>query len=76
MELILKSNNEESLAKIIALANKLNVVIEKKNIVSNNSAKVNLQNRILNFKASTFSSFGDASEGQKNQRSDSELPFL
>ena len=31
MELILKSNNEDSLAKIIALAKKLNVVIEKKN---------------------------------------------
>jgi len=76
MELILKSNNEESLAKIIALANKLNVVIEKKNIVSNNSVKVNLKNRILNFKASTSSSFGDASEWQQNQRSDRELPFL
>ncbi|MFJ7358156.1 hypothetical protein ACQKL8_03310 [Pedobacter suwonensis] len=52
------------------------MVIEKKNIVSDNSAKVNLKNRILNFKASTSSSFGDASEWQQNQRSDSELPIL
>lgn len=30
MELILKSNNEQSMAKILALAKKLNIVIEKK----------------------------------------------
>ncbi|SDG52286.1 hypothetical protein SAMN05421827_107167 [Pedobacter terrae] len=75
MELILKSNNEESLAKIIALAKKLNVIIEKKNIDFNNSAKVNLKNRILNFKATTSSSFDDAAEWQQHQRSDRELPF-
>ncbi|RLJ80107.1 hypothetical protein [Pedobacter alluvionis] len=75
MELILKSNNEESLAKIIALAKKLNVIIEKKDIDFNNSVKVNLKNRILNFKATTSSSFGDAAEWQQHQRSDRELPF-
>ncbi|MDQ0640057.1 hypothetical protein QF042_003622 [Pedobacter sp. W3I1] len=75
MELILKSNNEESLAKIIALAKKLNVIIEKKNIDFNNSAKVNLKNRILNFKATTSSSFGDAAEWQQHRCSDHELPF-
>lgn len=75
MELILKSNNEESLAKIITLAKKLNVIIEKKDIDFNNSANVNLKNRILNFKATTSSSFGDAAEWQQHQRSDRELPF-
>ncbi|SEM67841.1 hypothetical protein SAMN05216436_106186 [bacterium A37T11] len=30
MELILKTNNEQSLAKIVALAKKLHVIIEKK----------------------------------------------
>ena len=75
MELILKSNNEESIAKIIALAKKLNMIIEKKNVDFNNTAKVNLKNRILNFKATTSSSFRDAAEWQQHQRSDRELPF-
>lgn len=75
MELILKSNNEESIARIIALAKKLNVIIEKKNVDFNNAARVNLKNRILNFKATTASSFGDAAEWQQHQRSDRELPF-
>lgn len=34
VELILKSNNEESLTKIIALAKKLNVVIKKRMLIS------------------------------------------
>ncbi|HCN83480.1 MAG TPA: hypothetical protein DIT07_07625 [Sphingobacteriaceae bacterium] len=75
MELILKSNNEESLAKIIALAKKLNVVIERKNTDFNKTARVNLKNRILNFKAAASSSFGDAAEWEQHQRSDRELPF-
>lgn len=75
MELILKSNNEESLAKIIALAKKLNVVIEKKNVDFNKTTRVNLRNRILNFKATGPSSFGDAAEWEQHQRSDRELPF-
>ena len=75
MELILKSNNEESLAKIIALAKKLNVVIERKNTDFNKTARVNLKNRILNFKATASSSFGDAAKWEQHQRSDRELPF-
>ena len=75
MELILKSNNEESLAKIIALAKKLNVVIEKKNADFNKASRANLKNRILNFKATESYSFGDAAEWEQHQRSDRELPF-
>jgi len=75
MELILKSNNEESLAKIVALAKKLNVVIEKKNADFNKTSRTNLKNRILNFKATGSSSFGDAAEWEQHQRSDRELPF-
>jgi hypothetical protein len=66
MELILKSNNEESLAKIIALAKKLNVVIERKNTDFNKTARGNLKNSILNFKASTSSSFGDAAQWEQH----------
>lgn len=50
MELILKSNNEESLEKIISLAKKLNVVVEKKNAVLNKKSNTRLKKRILNFK--------------------------
>ncbi|PYF74112.1 hypothetical protein [Pedobacter nutrimenti] len=75
MELILKSDNEDSLAKIIALAKKLNVVIEKKNVDLNETTKNTLKNRILNFKAKEPSSFGDAKKWEQNQRSDRELPF-
>jgi hypothetical protein len=75
MELILRSNNEESLAKIIALAKKLNVVIEEKNIDLNETSRANLKNRILNFKATESSSFGDAAAWEQKQRSDRELPF-
>ncbi len=75
MELILKSNDEKSLAKIIALAKKLNVIIEKKNVVSNKTAKSDIKSRILAFKAKESSSFGDAAEWQSKERSDRELPF-
>lgn len=75
MELILKSNNEDSLAKIIALAKKLNVVIEKKNADLNKKARTNLKNRIHNFKAEESSSFGDAMDWERDERSDRELPF-
>ncbi|RWU03859.1 hypothetical protein [Pedobacter chitinilyticus] len=75
MELILKSNDEKSLAKIIALAKKLNIIIEKKNAVSKKTAKSDLKDRILDFKAKESSSFGDATEWQKKERSDRELPF-
>jgi len=76
MELILKTNNETSIAKIIALAKKLNVTIEKKDksIVSENDLE-DLKKRIVNFQATESSSFGDAAEWQRNFREDRDLPF-
>jgi len=68
MEIILKSNNENSIAKIIALAKKLNVVIEQRADKITNDEKENLKKRILNFKAQNSSSFGDASEWQRSVR--------
>jgi hypothetical protein len=76
MELILKTNNENSLAKIIALAEKLNVTIEQRGKVNeDDSEKEDLKKRILNFNAKGPSSFGDASEWQRNERNDHDLPF-
>lgn len=75
MELVLKSNNEESLAKIIALAKALNVVVEKKGAAINDTDKEAIKNRIINFKAKQPSSFGDAAERQKSERADRDLPF-
>jgi ribosome maturation protein Sdo1 len=69
MELILKTNNESSIAKIIALAKKLNVTIEQRGKVIE-SKKEELSKRILNFKANETSSFGDAAEWQCNERQD------
>lgn len=76
MELILKSNNKESLAKIITLAKKLNIVIEKKDVYLQDSTKEVLKNRILNFKAKGISSFGDAGRWEKDQREDRNLPLI
>lgn len=75
MELILKSNNKESLAKIIALAQKLNIVIEQKDNTIDEAAKDKLKKRILNFKAPETSSFGDAADWEREQREDRNLPF-
>lgn len=75
MEIILKSNNKESLAKIIALAKQLNVVVEKKNADLDRTDRTILKNRILNFKAKGPSSFGDAMEWEQRERSDRDLPF-
>jgi len=76
MELILKTNNENSIAKIIALAKKLNVIIEQRDKeIKDNNEKEDLKKRILNFKAQGPSSFDDASEWQRNERNDRELPF-
>jgi len=66
MELILKSDNEQSIAKIIALAKSLDVVIEKKDN-SDDTNKDALKERILSFKANNPSSFGDAAEWHKDQ---------
>ena len=76
MELILKSNNEQSIAKIIALAKKLNVIVEKKNADANDHAKDVLKERILNFKATSKSSFNDAASWEKEQREDRDLPSI
>ncbi|MEO6631053.1 MAG: hypothetical protein ABIN13_05000 [Mucilaginibacter sp.] len=76
MELILKSDSESSIAKIIALAKTLNVSVEQRGGISQNKDNnEELINSILNFKASGESSFGDAVEWQKAQRSDRDLPF-
>jgi hypothetical protein len=74
MELILKTNNESSIAKIVALAKKLNVTIEQRGKVVE-SEKEELGKRILNFKAKETSSFGDAAKWQRNERQDRDLPF-
>lgn len=75
MELTLKSNNQESIAKIIALAKKLNVMIEQNGAELGDIQKDALKNQILNFKAKEESSFGDAAEWQKRQREDRYLPI-
>ncbi|QKJ29349.1 hypothetical protein HQ865_06120 [Mucilaginibacter mali] len=76
MELILKSNNEQSLAKIIALAKRLDVaVVQKDAEVDSSTARDKIKDRILNFKAKGSSSFGDASDWQRQQREDRELPL-
>jgi hypothetical protein len=75
MKLILKSNNEQSLAKIIALAKRLNVAVEEKILNIDADSKKALKDRILNFKAKTPSSFGDIDKWQSEQREDRNLPF-
>ena len=75
MELILKTNNETSIAKLIALAKKLNVSIEQRGKDMDDNEKDALKSRILNFRAQNSSSFGDASAWQRNERNDNELPF-
>ena len=76
MELILKTNNETSIAKIIALAKKLDVAIEQRDkTIEDKNEKEDLKNRILNFKAQGPSSFDDAAEWQRDERKDNNLPF-
>ncbi len=76
MELILKTNNENSIAKIIALAKKLDVTIERRDkFVDDKKEREDLKNRILNFQAKGPSSFGDAVEWQREERGDRKLPF-
>jgi len=76
MELILKTNNENSIAKIIALAKKLNVVIVQQDVVTEGKIeKEELKKRILNFKAAGPSSFGDAGDWQRDMRNDNDLLF-
>jgi len=74
MELILKTDNESNIAKIVALAKKLNVTIEQRGKAVEGE-KDELIRRILNFKAKSPSSFGDVGEWQNNERQDRDLPF-
>ena len=77
MELILKTNNENSIARIIALAKELHISIEQRNkIIEDKNEKEALKLRILNFKAKEDpSSFGDAADWQRTERKDRDLPF-
>jgi hypothetical protein len=69
VELILRSDSESSLAKIVALAKKLNVTVEQRDIIAKTySEREELLNKILNFKAKGESSFGDALEWQIEER--------
>lgn len=75
MEVVLKSNNEEKIAKILALAKQLNIIVEKKDTVIGKHDREATKHRILNFKADGPSPFGDAAEWERKQREDRELPF-
>ena len=76
MELILKSNDEASIAKIISLANELHVVIEKLGTEPRTGEeKEILRNRLLNFKATGPSLIEDPVKWQQEQRKDNDLPF-
>lgn len=75
MELILKSNNEEKIAKVLALAKKLNIIVERKDTVIGKNDRETLKHRILSFKDDGPSPFGDAAQWERKQRADRELPF-
>lgn len=62
------------MAKILALAEKLNVTIERKDTDTGESDREAIKHRILNFKSDT-SPFGDAAKWEREQRQDRELPF-
>lgn len=73
MELILKSDNKESIAKIIALAKELNFIIEEKDTEITSINREALKEQILNFRTTSESSFGDPVQWQIDQREDHEL---
>ncbi len=76
MEIILKTNNEHSIAKIIALAKKLNIPVEQRKKTKLDDDEIeNLKQRILSFKANSPTSFPDAAEWEKTVRAERELPF-
>lgn len=76
MEIILKTNNEHSIAKIIALAKKLNIPVEQRKKTKLDDEEIeNLKQRILNFEANSTTSFPDAAEWEKTVRAGRELPF-
>jgi len=76
MELILRTDDKSSIAKIIALADELDVFVEQRGkTIDDTSDKESLKKWLLNFKASGASSFGDAAEWERNEREDRDLPF-
>jgi hypothetical protein len=75
MELILRTDSESSAAKIIALAKKLNVIVEKHGVIDDEKKRQEAIERILNFKGAETSSFGDAVEWQRNERNDRDPLF-
>ena len=76
MELILRTDNENSIAKIVVLAKKLDVIVEQRSKgITDNGEKEALKHRVINFKANGLSSFEDATEWQRNERNDRELLF-
>ena len=76
MELILKTDNLSKVAKVIAFAKELNIAVEQRNSDKvENQDRENLKQRILNFKAKSSSSFGDAAKWEVEQREDRKLPF-
>ncbi|GGH04050.1 hypothetical protein GCM10007415_45310 [Parapedobacter pyrenivorans] len=75
MELILKSSNEQSIAKVLALAKKLNMSVERREVSADDKERKALKTRILKFKAKSENPFGDAAEWERNEREDRELPF-
>jgi|GEM_PF-516547 len=73
MELILKSDNKQSIAKIIALAKELNIIVEEKSTETEGISREDLKEQILNFRGTSESSFGDPVQRQRAQREDREL---
>lgn len=75
MELILKSNNKQNIAEILALAKKLNMRVERRHTDVGKSDREEMKNRILNFKAKGDNKFGDAAEWERKERDNRNLPF-
>jgi len=76
MELVLRADNDEQVSMILAFAKKSNITVE--NIEFTRKEKIDkeaLKQRILNFKAKSSSSFGDAALWEREQRQDRKLPF-
>lgn len=73
MELILKSDNKQSIAKIIALAKELNVIVEEKSAETKRISHEALKEQVLNSRPTSESSFGDPVQWQRAQREDREL---
>jgi len=76
MELILKSNNKQSIAKVLAFAKKLDISIEQRDMDGDQQEREALKNRILKFKARRTNPFGDAVEWERGQRGDRNLPLF